>query len=77
MLEALKSYLVSWYIPLVFLGIGSLYVPFQWLRLNRDIALLGGRAPAVKGGFLGWCQKPLSTIRSLKVIQVWVSHGAP
>jgi hypothetical protein len=58
MLEALRSYLVSWYTPLVLLVVCSLYVPLQRLKLNRDIALLGGRAPAVKGGFFGWHRKP-------------------
>jgi hypothetical protein len=55
MLEVLRSYLVSWYALLVLLVACSLYVPLQRLKLNREIAILGGRAPAVKGGFFGWC----------------------
>jgi hypothetical protein len=54
MLEELRSYLLSWYTLLVLLVVCSLYVPLQRLRLNRDIAFLGGQAPAVKNGFLGW-----------------------
>jgi hypothetical protein len=61
MLHALSSYLVSRYTLLVVLVVGSLYVPLQRLKLNRDIASLGGRAPAVQGGFFGWsCTQSLS-----------------
>jgi hypothetical protein len=54
MLHALSSYLVSWYTLLVVLVVCGLYVPLRRLKLNRDIAFLGGRAPAVQGGFFGW-----------------------
>jgi hypothetical protein len=55
MLELLRSYLASWYTLLLLLVGCGLYVPLQRLKLNRDIAALGGRAPAVKGGFFGLC----------------------
>lgn len=58
MLEVLRSLLVSWYTLLLLLVICSLYFPLQRLRLNREIAFLGGRASAVKGGFFGWHGKP-------------------
>jgi hypothetical protein len=54
----LWSYLVSWYTLPVLLVACSLSVPLQRLRLNRDIAVLGGRAPAVKGGLFGWYLEP-------------------
>jgi hypothetical protein len=55
MLEALSPYLGSWYTLLVILAVCSLIVPLQRLRISRDISFLGGRAPAVQGGFFGWC----------------------
>lgn len=54
MLDAFRSYLLSWYSFFVLLVVCSLYVPLQRLKHNRDLVLLGGRAPAVKNGFLGW-----------------------
>jgi hypothetical protein len=57
MIEALRSYLLSWYFLLVLLVVCGLYVPLQRLRLNRDIARLGGRAPPVTSGFLGLCEE--------------------
>lgn len=54
MLDTFRSYLLSWYSLLVLLVICSLYVPLQRLRHNYDLTFLGGRAPAVKNGFLGW-----------------------
>jgi hypothetical protein len=64
MLEALSPYLGSWYTLLVILVVCCLYVPLQRLRINRDITFLGGRAPAVQGGFFGWCACTLRNIRS-------------
>ena len=58
MLEAFRSHLLSWYALLVLLLVCGLYVPLQRLKLNRDLAFLGGRAQAVKSGFLGWYSMP-------------------
>jgi hypothetical protein len=54
MLDAFRSYPLSWYSLLVLLLVCSLYVPLQRLKHIRDLTFLGGRAPGVKNGFLGW-----------------------
>jgi hypothetical protein len=79
MLDAFRSYLLSWYSLFVLLVVCSLYVPLQRLKHNRDLAFLGGRAPAVKNGFLGWLLiEPLFVTHThLAIIQASASYGVP
>lgn len=56
---------LSKYAVLVFFIACILYLPVQRLRLNREVARLGGRAPLVEGGFLGTLGPLLSPLTIL------------
>ncbi len=53
MLDQFSHYLFSWYTLLAVVIILVLYLPLQRLKINRDIAGLGGRAPSIKTSPLG------------------------